>query len=147
MTSTNNPPAPSTALQDDGSKRPRSPRRQTRPATVRASVDAFLAAVALARSANTTRAYKKRLQAFLEALRAEGIDPAAVSPARAEEGWLLPFASPLTGRAPASDPLSLAAVPGWYESLAAERLAPVTLSGVRPLIRQRARRPGVRLPQ
>jgi len=144
MTSPKHPSAPSTAPKNDGSK---PPRRQTRPATVRASVDAFLAAMALARSANTTRAYKNGLQAFLEALRAEGIDPAAVSPARAEEDWLLPFASALKGLAPASERLYLTAVTGWYEYLAAERLAPVNLARVRLLIRQRARRPGVRLPQ
>ena len=144
MTSTKQPSVPSTAPQNDRNK---PSRRQARPATVRASVDAFLAAMALARSANTTRAYKNGLQAFLEALRAEGIDPAAVSPARAEEDWLLPFASALKGLAPASERLYLTAVTGWYEYLAAERLAPVNLARVRLLIRQRARRPGVRLPQ
>src|SRR3989337_430471 len=132
MTSTKQPSVPSTAPKNERSKLPR---RQARPATVRASVDAFLAAMALARSANTTRAYKNGLQAFLESLRAEAIDPAAVSPARAEEDWLLPFASALKGLAPASERLYLTAVTGWYEYLAAERLAPVNLAPVSVLIR------------
>src|SRR3972149_10110434 len=48
---------------------------------------------------------------------------------------------------PATERLYLPAVSGWYEYLAAERLAPVNLPRVRLLIRQRARRPGIRLPQ
>lgn len=125
----------------------RPPRRRTRPQTVRASTDAFLTGVALARSPNTARAYKNGIQAFLEALRAEGIDPIALAPARTEEDWIIPFAAALKSLSPATERLYLTAVSGWYEYLAAERLAPVNLPRVRLLIRQRARRPGIRLPQ
>ncbi len=138
-------PSPSVANQD-GTRGHRS-RRASQPPTVRASVEAFLAGVALSRSANTARAYRNGLQAFLEALRADGIDPAATPPNAVEEDWILPFAASLKRLAPASERLYLTAVTGWFEYLAAERLAPVNLPRVRLLIRQRARRPGVRLPQ
>jgi site-specific recombinase XerD len=110
-------------------------------------VDEFLAGVRLARSANTARTYGNGLQAFLEALRLEGIDPDAISPSQAQDDWILAFTTSLKGSAPATERLYLTAVTGWYEYLAAERLAAVNLPRVRLLIRQRARRPGVRLPQ
>jgi site-specific recombinase XerD len=114
---------------------------------VRAAVEAFLASVALARSANTSRAYRNGLRAFLEALRLDGVDPDVVPPARAEEDWILPFTDSLKRSSPATERLYLTAVTAWYEFLAAERLASVNLPRVRLLIRQRARRPGIRLPQ
>jgi len=125
----------------------RPPRRRALPTTVQASADAFLTAVALARSPNTARTYRNGLRAFLETLRAEGIDPETLSPARAEEDWILPFAAWLKDLSPATERLYLSAVTGWFEYLAAERLAPVNLPRVRLLIRQRSRRPGPRLPQ
>jgi site-specific recombinase XerD len=114
---------------------------------VQASADAFLTSVALARSANTARTYRNGLRAFLEALRAQGIDPKKLSPTRVEEDWILPFAVWLKDLSPATERLYLSAVTGWYEYIAAERLAPVNLPRVRLLIRQRSRRPGPRLPQ
>jgi site-specific recombinase XerD len=114
---------------------------------VQASTDAFLTAVALARSANTARTYRNGLQAFLEALRAEGIDPETLPPARVEEDWILPFAARLKNLSPATERLYLSAVTSWFEYLAAERLARVNLPRIRLLIRQRSRRPGPRLPQ
>ncbi len=58
--------------------------------------------------------------------------------------WL---AAALKSYAPATERLYLTAVAGFYEYLAAERLAAVNLPRMRLLIRQRARRPGQRLPQ
>jgi site-specific recombinase XerD len=115
--------------------------------SILASADAYLASVAQARSANTARAYRNGLQAFLAALRLDGVDPTAQPASSADEAWVARFAGSLKSQAPATERLYLTAVAGWFEFLAAERLADVNLPRVRLLIRQRARRPGIRLPQ
>jgi integrase len=58
--------------------------------------------------------------------------------------WL---AAALKGHAPTTERLYLTAAATFYEYVAAENLAQVNLPRVRLLIRQRARRPGQRLPQ
>jgi integrase len=57
------------------------------------------------------------------------------------------LATHLKDFSPATERLYLQAVTGFYEYLAAERLSEVNLPRLRLLIRQRARRPGIRLPQ
>jgi len=121
--------------------------RSTKAVTIADSAHAYLASVALARSPHTARAYSNALAAFLAALRRRGIDPNRRAAANAQESWVADFAGRLKAYAPASERLYLTGVAGWYEYLAAEELAPVNLSRLRLLIRQRARRPGQRLPQ
>jgi integrase/recombinase XerC len=112
-----------------------------------ASMERFLSAKSESRSEATARTYANALGAFQLFLDGEGIDPAAVPARQAREDWIAGFASYLRPYAPASERLYLTAVAGWYEYLAAETLADLNLPQVRHLIRQRARRPGVRLPQ
>ena len=57
------------------------------------------------------------------------------------------FATALKDSAPATERLYLTAVAGFYEYLAAEKLSEINLPRLKLLIRQRARRPGQRLPQ
>ncbi|MDA1330750.1 MAG: tyrosine-type recombinase/integrase, partial [Chloroflexi bacterium] len=57
------------------------------------------------------------------------------------------FATALKGNAPATEQLYLTATAGFFEFLAAEKLAEPNLPRIRLLIRQRGRRPGPRLPQ
>jgi integrase len=83
----------------------------------------------------------------VRALEERQIDTDAVPVKEISEDWVADFAADLKHHAPASERLYLTAVAGWYEFLAAERLADVNLPRVRLLIRQRARRPGQRLPQ
>ncbi|MHC1784757.1 MAG: tyrosine-type recombinase/integrase [Anaerolineaceae bacterium] len=59
-------------------------------------------------------------------------------------GW---FAASLKDYSPATERLYLTAVTGFFEYLAAENLANVNLPRIHLLIRQRARKPGQRLPQ
>lgn len=108
---------------------------------------AYLRTVALARSANTARSYRNALASFALTLSGRGIDPDTAPVAQTLEDWIADFAGDLKDLAPASERLYLTAATGWYEFLAAERLAEVNMPRVRLLIRQRARRPGVRLPQ
>ena len=60
---------------------------------------------------------------------------------------VLPGLLPISNRFPRQPELYLTAVAGFYEFVAAERLAHINLPRMCLLIRQRSRRPGVRLPQ
>jgi integrase len=57
------------------------------------------------------------------------------------------FISSLKNYSPATERLYLTALTGFYEFLSAERLCEINLPRLRLLIRQRARKPGQRLPQ
>ncbi|NIM92600.1 MAG: tyrosine-type recombinase/integrase [Anaerolineales bacterium] len=111
------------------------------------SIEAYLDAVALSRSVNTTRTYRNALAAFTGMLESKQLDLNQIPARKASENWIADFAHSLKSYAPASESLYLSAVTGWYEYLAAEDLASINLPRVRMLIRQRGRRPGQRLPQ
>jgi site-specific recombinase XerD len=115
--------------------------------TVQQSFQAYLESIALARSANTARTYANALSAFGTALQDHEIDPDATPASQSDENWILLYIGDLSAYAPATERLYLTAVAGWYEFLAAERLASLNLPRLRLLIRRRARRPGQRLPQ
>jgi site-specific recombinase XerD len=115
--------------------------------TIRASLQEYLESVRLARSANTARAYANGMSLFAQVLSEHAVDPDH-SPVRAlTEDALVWLAGSLKDYSPASEQLYLAAAAGYYEYLAAERLAEINLPRMRLLLRQRARRPGQRLPQ
>lgn len=114
--------------------------------TIQDAVERYLDSVKLARAHNTLLTYKKSMQSFLDCLRAEGL--AADAPLSAlNEDAVAHFAAYSKDRSPATERLRLQAAAGFYEFLAAERLAEPNLPRVRMLIRQRGRRPGPRLPQ
>lgn len=107
----------------------------------------YLQTVRLARSANTARSYANAMRAFLAVLQENKLDPEHSPIADLNEEAVTWLAAALKDYAPASEQLYLAAVAGFYEYLAAEELVDVNLPRLRLLIRQRARRPGQRLPQ
>ena len=111
------------------------------------SFEAYLESIALARSANTARTYANALASFTTTLLDHDIDPRVTSTSQADENWILSFITDLNLYAPATERLYLTAVTGWFEFLAAERLASLNLPRLRLLIQRRARRPGQRLPQ
>jgi len=115
--------------------------------TVESTFKTYLESVALSRSENTARTYQNALSAFAGALIANDITPEETPVADVSEDWIADFAGFLKIYAPASERLYLTAAAGWYEYLAAEELTDINLPRVRLLIRQRARRPGQRLPQ
>ncbi len=103
--------------------------------------------VTLSRSINTANTYKYALNAFSDMLSDRNIDLEDTSITELSEdavGW---FAKKLKNLSPATERLYLTAVAGFFEYLAAERLGAPNLPRMRMLIRQRARRPGKRLPQ
>jgi integrase/recombinase XerC len=115
--------------------------------SVQAAIHAYLDSVALARSSNTTRTYRNGLAIFLSVLEDHKLKPGETPVSDLSEdsiGWL---AAALKDHAPTTERLYLTAATGFFEYLAAENLAQINLPRVRLLVHQRARRPGIRLPQ
>lgn len=115
--------------------------------TILQAVQSFLESVSLSRSEHTARTYHNALQRFLLTLDNHDISPDKAPIDDLTEDAVAWFAAELKGYAPASESLYLTALAGFYEFLAAERLSEPNLPRVRLLIRQRSRKPGVRLPQ
>ncbi len=114
--------------------------------TIADALAAYLDSVALARSANTARTYRNAVRAFEQTL-AKRLPPERTPVTKLPEDAIAWLAVDLKGHAPATERLYLTAITGFYEYLAAENLATVNLPRVRLLVRQRSRRPGLRLPQ
>jgi integrase len=87
------------------------------------------------------------LNAFAALLDEHNLPTEKTSPIDLPEDSIAWFAASLKDYAPATEQLYLTAAAGFFEYLAAERLADPNLPRLRLLIRQRARRPGQRLPQ
>ena len=115
--------------------------------TICEAIDAFIDSVHLARSANTTRTYRNGLAIFKGVLFEHKIDPQKMPVSSLKEEAIVWLATALKDRAPTTERLYLTATTGFYEYLVAENLAAINLPRIRLLIRQRARRPGQRLPQ
>jgi integrase len=75
------------------------------------------------------------------------LDPDSTPTDKLNEDAIAWLAGYLKNFSSATERLYLTAVAGFYEFVAAERLADINLPRLRLLIRQRARRPGIRLPQ
>lgn len=115
--------------------------------TVSAAIERYVDTVRLARSENTARTYTNALRFFTQVLDVRNISPRETKISEISEEALIWTISALNVYAPTTERLYLAALTGFYEFLAAERLAEINLPRLRLLIRQRARRPGQRLPQ
>jgi site-specific recombinase XerD len=115
--------------------------------TIIAALNAYLDSVALSRSPNTARTYRQALRSFRLTLKRLRVDVDQDPAQGAQEDWIAAFASDLKQKSPATERLYLTAAAAWFEYLAAERIADINLARLHLLIRQRARRPGQRLPQ
>src|SRR5574340_903789 len=107
----------------------------------------FLDMVKLARSSNTARTYHNAVSLFMRVLEEHGkaAERLPITELREDAiGWM---ADHLKTYSPATEQVYLQAITGLYQYLAAERLSEVNLARVRLLLKQRARRPGIRLPQ
>lgn len=107
----------------------------------------YIDMVKLARSEHTARAYKNALNIFSEVLVEKWLDPKTTPIEKLTEDMVSPFAVYLKTFSPATEQLYLTAIKGFYEYVDSEKLVEINLSRVRSLIRQRSRRPGIRLPQ
>ncbi len=111
------------------------------------AIQMYIDSVSMARSPNTARTYKNALNAFLESLIESKVDPETQEISVLPEDAVTWFARYLKHYSPTTERLYLTALNGFYEFIAAERLADPNLPRVRMLIQQRARRVGKRLPQ
>ncbi len=115
--------------------------------TIRETILNYLETVQLARSQHTARTYTNALNIFQQVLRKHKLDPDDSPVESLKEDAIAWFAAYLKDYSPASEQVYLQAATGFYEFLAAGQLADINLPRIRLLIRQRARRPGIRLPQ
>lgn len=115
--------------------------------TISEALEAYINSVSLARSENTARTYQNAMDSFRATLAAHGHPTTSTEITKLSEDAIAWFASDMKAYAPATERLYLTAATGFYEYLVAEQLAELNLPRVRLLIRQRARRPGQRLPQ
>jgi site-specific recombinase XerD len=115
--------------------------------TIAQAIAAYLDSVALSRSERTARTYRNALNAFAAVLADRGLPPDETAVTALNEDAIAWFAAAFKDYAPATERLYLTAVTGFYEYLAAEHLTEINVNRLRLLIRQRARRPGQRLPQ
>lgn len=115
--------------------------------TISKAIEAYLESVGYARSPNTARTYRNAMTAFRATLADHGLPTTSSNISDLSEDAISWFASDMKAFSPATERLYLTAVTGFYEYLVAERLADLNLPRLRLLIRQRSRRPGLRLPQ
>lgn len=87
------------------------------------------------------------MNSFVQMLNISRIDPDRTPIIELKEESIAWFADSLKDQAPTTERLYLTAVTNFFEYIVAENMAEVNLPRIRLLIRQRARRPGVRLPQ
>jgi integrase/recombinase XerC len=110
-------------------------------------INEYIKTVSSARSANTARTYRNAMSSFQIMLADHSIPPISIPISDLPEDALAWFISALKVYSPTTERLYLTALVGFYEYLSAERLCEINLPRVRLLIRQRARKPGQRLPQ
>jgi integrase/recombinase XerC len=122
-------------------------RQDDAPVMISDVIGKYIDVVKLSRSEHTARAYKNALKAFSDVLTEKWLDPRSTPIEKLTEDVISPFAMYLKVFAPATEFLYMQAVKGFYEYVDSERLVEVNISRVRTLIRQRSRRPGIRLPQ
>ena len=110
-------------------------------------IDRYLNSVKLSRSANTYRTYANAMHMFSEVLTSNGLNMAANEIDSLREDAVIWMATALKDFSSATEQVYMTAVVGLYEYIAGDNLAQINLPRVRLLVKQRTRRPGVRLPQ
>ncbi len=114
--------------------------------TLADAIQGYLKTVQDARSENTARAYANALCAFMRVLKEHWIEPESPATQLTEDGvaWMLAYLKIFSS---STERLYTQAVKGFYEYLAAEKLAEVNLPRLEQFIKKRTRRSGQRMPQ
>ncbi|HOE35745.1 MAG: tyrosine-type recombinase/integrase [Chloroflexi bacterium] len=115
--------------------------------TISQAISRYLASVRLSRSANTARTYANAMSVFSQVQCGHKLDVDSLPISELTEEPVIWVIRALKDMSPSTEQCYLTAVVGFYEFLAGENLAPINLPRVRLLIKQRARKPGIRLPQ
>jgi len=115
--------------------------------TTHEAIANYLDTIALARSQHTARTYGNALNLFQRVLRKHKFDSETSPINSLKEDAVAWFITALKDYSPATEQVYLQSVTGFYNFLAAERLADINLPRLGLIVKQRARRPGIRLPQ
>jgi len=110
-------------------------------------INEYIVIVSSARSTNTGRTYKNAMNSFSNMLQMHQLPTASTPISALSEDTASWFIASLKDYSPTTERLYLTAMAGFFEYLSAERLCEINLPRLRILIRQRARKPGQRLPQ
>ncbi len=115
--------------------------------TINDAINAYLDTIQLARSQHTYLTYQTALNNFKSCLEKNDIDPLKDPLEFIGSDAIAWYANYLKQYAATTEQLYLTAVKGFYDFLAAEEAVDINLPKVKLLIKQRARRPGRRIPQ
>jgi integrase/recombinase XerC len=115
--------------------------------TICEAIASYLDTVTLARSQHTARTYSNALNVFQAVLRKHKLDSETSPIASLNEDAIAWFITALKDYSPATEQVYLQSVTGFYSFLAAERLSDINLPRLALIVKQRSRRPGIRLPQ
>ncbi|HMN11069.1 MAG TPA: tyrosine-type recombinase/integrase [Bellilinea sp.] len=115
--------------------------------TIDDAFQSFLDTIKASRSTNTYKTYKNGMRLYKIILENNSLSPDIDLITKLSEDSISWFAADLKSQSPATERLYLTAVTAFFEYLAAESLSEINLPRIKLLIRQRARRPGIRLPQ
>ena len=118
-----------------------------KPVTIALAVHKYLEIVRLAKQKNTLATYSKALKSFLTMMKENELDPEVSPASELTEDVVAEFAIYLKDYTPATERLYIQAAQGFCKFLAADRLADINLPRLELLLKQRVRRPGIRLPQ
>ena len=111
------------------------------------AINDYIRSVQLARSPRTAATYRNALNFYRITLLQKKIDPDSTSIRNLSEDSVLWLTNALKNHAATTERLYLTALTSFFEFLVSERLVEINLPRVRLLIQQRARKPGLRLPQ
>lgn len=115
--------------------------------TISDVINNYLRMVERARSKHTMLAYKNALQVFSRILEKKSLKPDVTPIGKLTEESFAKFIDHLSVYANATEQMYLQAVKGFYLYVDSEKLIDVNQSRLVVLMRQRARRPGTRIPQ
>jgi site-specific recombinase XerD len=110
-------------------------------------IQEYVNTIKSARSANTAHTYLNALNSFQNMLVKYNLPPNTTPISDLSEDAASWFIAYLKDYSPTTERLYLTAMTGLFEFISAERLCEINLPRLRLLIRQRARKPGQRLPQ
>ena len=110
------------------------------------TIEKFLENISLSRSSNTERTYRNAMNAFREMLQEKGIE-SSLPVSVLSEKIFSDYAKYLKAYSPSTESLYINVAKNYFEFLAAEEIYSFNLFQTKLLIKNRTRKPGIRLPQ
>lgn len=114
--------------------------------TIAQTIEMFLENISLSRSANTEKTYRNAMNAFLQMLAEKGISQEQLISDLSEKIFS-DYAKYLKAYSPSTESLYINVAKNYFEFLAAEEIKNFNLFQTKLLIKNRTRKPGIRLPQ